>query len=168
MKNILTIFCIFFTGVLLAGCGSAEKAGTKEDRSAEEARHYEAGFKPSEFDPEPRAILKNEASNHRDSMTSPDEELQNTMELVSGFRVQIFSSNSIDDANAAKEAAEAQFTQESFYLVYDPPTYKLRGGDFQTRFEADRFARLLREGGHKDAWVVPEKVYKIPPQRPPK
>lgn len=165
IKKILTILCIFFIGALLVGCGSAEKAATKEDRSVEEAQRYEAGFRPSEFDPDPRAILENEVSNRPDSILSPDEELQNTMELISGFRVQIFSSNSIDDANAAKEAAQAKFTQESFYLVYDPPTYKLRGGDFHTRFEADRFAKLLRESGHKDAWVVPEKVFKTPPQR---
>lgn len=168
MKRIPTTTFVALAIGLLAGCGSTEHAGIKEDVSIEKARRYETEFRPSEFDPDPKAILKQENSNRQDSVAPAGEEIQNMMELVSGFRVQIFSSNSIDDANAAKETAETQFTQESFYLVYDPPTYKLRGGDFHTRYEADRFAKQLRETGYRDAWVVPEKVYKIPQQRVPK
>jgi hypothetical protein len=168
MKQILISLFVVLSAGSMAGCGSATNSSVKADVSIEEARRFEAEFRPSEFDPDPKAILKSQDSNRQDSTARASEEPRDMMELVSGFRVQIFSSNSIDDANAARETAEAQFTQESFYLVYDPPTYKLRGGDFHTRYEADRFAKQLRETGYRDAWVVPEKVYKIPQQRVPK
>jgi hypothetical protein len=66
-----------------------------------------------------------------------------------------------------KADAETQFPEEWFYVVYDAPTYKVRAGNFLERYEADRFGKLLAEKGYRDAWVVPEKVYKDAPPRPP-
>jgi hypothetical protein len=88
--------------------------------------------------------------------------------MVQGFRVQILSTASIDSANARlREAAEA-FPSEWYYLEYDAPTYKVRAGNFLTKYEADRFAKQLIERGYKTAWTVPQRVYKNPPPPPPR
>ena len=85
----------------------------------------------------------------------------------SGFRVQIYSSTSIDEANAKVAEVQGILPMEWFYVVYDAPAYEIRAGNFLKRFDADKFVRQLSDRGYRDAWVVPEKVFKNPPPRPP-
>ncbi len=85
--------------------------------------------------------------------------------VVQGFRVQLFSTPEIDEANKKKVQAEAAFPDEWFYVVYDQPTYKLRGGNFVNRAGADAFAKYLTGKGFPDAWIVPEKIVKNPRPR---
>lgn len=89
----------------------------------------------------------------------------NTPTIIQGYRVQLFSTSEIDDANAKKARAEAAFPDEWFYVVYDAPRYKLRGGNFVNRSSADAFAKHLTEKGFPDAWTVPEKILKNPQPR---
>jgi hypothetical protein len=87
--------------------------------------------------------------------------------MVPGFRVQLVATSSIDEVNTRKTQAEEEFPGEWFYIEFDPPSYKLRAGNFQTRFDADRFARTLAARGFGDAWTVPEHVFQSPPPPPP-
>ncbi|MFN0157044.1 MAG: SPOR domain-containing protein [Bacteroidota bacterium] len=169
-------YCTLLIPVLwLTGCGASTGSSSSEADYIEEARRYEKGFRPSDFDPDPVAAVSTQVSNQPVSEAPHLPKTSVPLEFVSGFRVQIFSSNNIDDANAMKAEVEQRFTDQWFYVVYDPPTYKLRGGDFLTRYEADRFAKFLKDAGHKDAWIVPERVYKnlpprsvVPVDQPPK
>lgn len=153
--------------LLSAGCGSSRTERSESD-FVEEARKYEAAFRPSDFLPKPSPTTSD-----TEVKTPPVEERQGTLrtpqapELIQGFRVQVFASTSIDAADSAKNEADELFPGEWFYVVYDPPTYKVRGGNFATRHEADRFAGQLRGRGYRDAWLVPERVYKDPAPRPP-
>jgi hypothetical protein len=156
--------------ILLAGiawgCGSSGEA-PKPPSTTEEFRKYESDFNPSEYNPAPGVIMPAEGEptvppiELRDSEPAPG-----TPELVQGYRVQIFAATSIDEASRQKEVAEGLFPEEWFYLVYDPPTYKIRAGNFLTRFEADRFARELAEKGFRDSWIVPDRVQKNAPPKP--
>lgn len=149
-----------------AGCAGGSRSGEDGEDAAAEMRRREKEFTPSEFDRPPEMMLKDAAT---DSAIAPPETPTPSPvtepELVPGFRVQIYSSSDIDEANALKTAAEGVFPAERFYIVYDPPIYKVRAGDFTSRHEADRFARVLREGGYNDAWIVPDRVAKILPPR---
>jgi len=154
--------------LLLASC-TPGKETVKSEESAEEMtelRRYEATFSPSDYNQNVEAIF-NQAKEKIENEENPTISFpsKQQLEFVSGFRVQLISSSNIDEANQMKTAAEVLFPDEWFYLVYDAPSYKLRGGNFPNRFEADRFARMLSENGYKDAWVVPERVYKNPPPR---
>lgn len=127
-------------------------------------RKAEREFRPSDYDSEPGATLHPETAAGGDTLVMDLPEMPAVPpELVAGFRVQIFSTTDIDEATAIKDTAEAHFPAEWFYLVYEPPTYKVRAGDLLTRHEADRLAKLLREGGYDDSWVVPDRVYRTPP-----
>lgn len=155
--------------VLLASCTPGRET-VKSEESAEEMtelRRYEATFSPSDYNQNVEEMFS-QAKEKVENEDDPAASLPSTqqLEIVSGFRVQLISSSNIDEANQMKTAAETLFPDEWFYLVYDAPSYKLRGGNFPTRFEADQFARMLSEKGYKDAWVVPERVYKNPPPRP--
>ena len=159
--------------ILFSGCGSSKETEAKGSdappRYVDELREYEEDFRPSDFDDDVQSYFPKQQDQHDLPPVKggayyggiPREE-----DLSQGFRVQLFSSTNIDEANEKKAEAEKEFPEEWFYLVYDAPTYKVRGGNFQTRFEADKFAKLLSEKGHKMAWVVPEKIILNPGARP--
>lgn len=158
MKGILVLLC----AALLAGCGSSEKSvRTKGAPPGDNPlRTYEAGFRPSDYDAEIRELLNEGKTKPSPRILEGGQGVRpQPLELVPGFRVQVFSSSNIDQAKARKEEIEQKFPGVTFYLVYDAPSYKIRGGNFLTRFDADQFLRDITAEGYGDAWVVPEKVY---------
>ncbi len=164
---------ILLSGLLMfIGCGTSKEASrTGAHEPGEENNPYEATFHPSDHDPNIHILLgEDRDTTQQQSETQPGVTPSQPAELVAGFRVQLFSSTDIDEAQAKKAEAEALFPNDWIYLVYDPPTYKIRAGNFLARFEADRFLKQATEKGYQDAWVVPAKVFSNapPPPSPPK
>ncbi len=157
-------------GVLLAGCPHPEETVQKpvrETRPPASLVRAEESFNPSDYDH--AAPARREDSTARDRYTEETPATTPNVppaEQTPGFRVQLLSTTSIDEANARKQYAESLFPSEWFYLQYDPPTYKIRAGNFLSRLDADRFRSQIAGRGFPDAWVVPERVFKNPPQPP--
>ncbi len=152
---------------VLSSCGSSREAGDSAVPTTETLHKFEAEFDPSQYNPDVEELVRKESPKNSGAADVPVE-VANPVpaELVQGFRVQIHASTSIDQTSHQKELAEELFPAEWFYLVYDPPTYKLRAGNFLTRFEADRFLKELKESGFSDSWIVPDKVVQNPGPRP--
>ena len=165
MQKLLFIIC----GSLFISCASSTE-GRKTNDAAEytkELHKYEATFQPSDYNPDVGKLLKEEKeSTSLQGDVPPEQVTEQPAEFVQGFRVQIYSSTSIDEANVQFTEAQGIFPMEWFYLVYDPPAYKIRAGNFLTRFDAEKFVKQLSDRGYRDAWVVPEKVLKNPPPKP--
>jgi hypothetical protein len=159
-------FAVAALVIFLAGCGSSRDAGKEEEgrSGAEDLQRFEADFRPSDYDPDPEK--NSEAVTSPSGVPEVSEPGPVSYEHVQGYRVQIFAGASIDEANSQKSLAESLFPLEWFYLQYDPPTYKVRAGNFVTRFEAERFAKVVSEKGFPGAWAVPERVFKSPPNPP--
>ncbi len=160
---------VMILALLLAGCGATKESTTGGRADSDAAiRSFESVFQPSDHDPlKPRT--QDRVPRRPDSLATQDanETLTPTAaETVQGFRVQVYSSTEIDVARAKKAEFEAAFPEEWFYLDYQAPTYKLRVGNFLTRFEAERFARTLTDQGYREAWTVPETVLRAPGKRP--
>lgn len=151
--------------IFLAGCSAPKEAEKPAPTADETLKKYEAEFKPSEYDPEPKGRMGHSGSENGEfpDSSAVEPETPASVELISGFRVQLLATTSIDEANARKTEAEGVFPGEWIYVEYDPPTYKVRAGNFQSRIEADRFAKLASSKGFQEAWAVPERVYKQPP-----
>jgi hypothetical protein len=152
--------------ISLAGCGPSRDAAKEEagKSTTEDVRRFESDFRPSDYDPDPEKNIHPSVTTSGVSDTPKTGE--ESPEQIQGYRVQIFQSASIDEAKAQKSAAESLFPLEWFYLQYDPPTYKVRAGNFASRFEADRFAKVMTEKGFPGSWAVPERVFKSPPNPP--
>ncbi len=147
-----------------AGSGSAasesQQAGSKRDRYAP-LSEYEATLNPAEYDQEVDVIEKDHANDAADERIEiPVDTSTVSEEIVQGFRIQVFSSSNIDEANAARLSALEQFTADSVYLIYDPPVYKVRVGDFLQRFDANSRLQEFVALGYRDAWIVPDRVVK--------
>jgi SPOR domain len=165
--NTKTIITLCLGMILLGGCASSKKSERDEADAefAESVRELEKDFQPSDYEPAVEPFFRQDQRPRNEisdtvavfAEAKPDEQTQ-------GFRVQIYSSSSIDSAKAMKVMGERDFPDELFYLVYDPPKYKVRAGNFLSRFEADRFVRQLTERGYSDGWVVPDRILKNPPK----
>lgn len=121
--------------------------------------YYEATLRPSDFDEEIDIVQKTHAENHGTAPIEIPADSAVVEEVVAqGFRIQIFATSSIDEANSAKLTAEGRVGQDEVYVVYDPPVYKVRVGDYVERLEANQRLSKLINQGYPDAWVVADRV----------
>jgi len=162
--------CVLLVVALLtAGCGSTRQTSTDRTASTgDEVRTYESSFRPSDHDPQTQKSMGPILSTAETSAVvlplEPSEPA--SLDMIQGYRVQVFSSTNIDEARAKKAEMDLLVPGEWFYLEYESPSYKVRAGNFATRFEADRFARMLSEQGYADCWAVPRRIYRQPPKKP--
>lgn len=159
---------LVLAALLIAGCASTRQTST--DRAAstgDEVRTYESSFRPSDHDPQNQKTAGPILSTAETSAVSvPLEPAEPaSLDMIQGYRVQVFSSTNIDEARAKKAEMDILVPDEWFYLEYESPSYKVRAGNFATRFEADRFARTLSEQGYADCWAVPRRIYRQPPKK---
>ncbi len=162
---------------LLAACSGSKELEKPKPSEIFPIQEFEKNFRPSDYDMDVKVFLS-EIKKVDDVKVNPPRPLVvEPPVIVPGYRVQLFATSEIDEANAKKELAESAFPGQWFYLEYDPPTYKLRAGNFANRNEADLYAKFLSENGFPDAWIVPERIVKnlqprvapLPPeQTPPK
>ncbi len=155
---------VMFTVV---SCASSGPQTADQERQKQEAKkdlkaplsHYEATLDPSDYDEDVEIVQKKQAEE------KPHVELQipkdsTTVEEVSqlGFRIQVFSTSSIDEAMKMKNEVLAKLPQDSVYVVYDPPVYKVRVGDFSSRYDASIKLSSVVDNGFPDAWIVPDNI----------
>ncbi|MBI3005110.1 MAG: SPOR domain-containing protein [Ignavibacteriales bacterium] len=148
---------------LFAAACSPSKSTVEEEQPgrAQKAplRYYEATLNPSDYDED---ITNLQSVHPEDSqfveLNIPKDSVSVEEEILQGFRIQIFASASIDEANSTRISATMRLAQDSVYVVYDPPVYKVRVGDFPSRYTANQRLPLLIEKGYPDAWVVPDRI----------
>jgi hypothetical protein len=159
---------LLITFLMITGCGGAKQAQQTEASSESSVlEEYEAGFRPSDYDVDAGKVFSDlRKEKDRQSSSSESGPTVEPPVYVSGYRVQLLATTDIDEATSQKVAAEAAFPYEWFYIEYDPPTYKLRAGNFLSRSEAEAFTQILQSKGYPDAWVVPDRVQaNAPPRR---
>lgn len=147
---------------------SAGTMGTVNDKNADPRSGkdqkvaltaYESTFDPRTYEEDIEAIKKspvaeqiqNEEKTEGDTVIVEEEVLQ-------GFRIQIFATSGIDEANFLKAMAAQRVPEDSIYIVYDQPVYKVRLGDFLTRYQANLRLPSVIGKGFTDAWVVADRV----------
>jgi hypothetical protein len=83
-----------------------------------------------------------------------------------GFRIQLYSTTSIDEAQAQVASYRRRFDSLQVHagrldMTFDAPYYKVRMGDFFQRPPADSLRKHLHAQGMPEAWIVRDKVQKI-------
>ena len=161
---------ILFLLVTALGCGGTKQA----ERPAQVPQTplaafilpFEKNFHPSKYDDDLQTVKEHELKQAETFLTG---EMVNVAppETIPGFRVQVLLTKEIDEANAVNDRMGQDLPDESVYLVYDSPYYKIRIGNFLDRPSADATLRKVVNLGYKDAWVVPDNVLKNPPPKLP-
>ena len=74
-----------------------------------------------------------------------------------GYRLQIFESSSVEEANRTLRKFERSL-KDSVYMVFEAPLYKLRLGNFITKKEAEKQKENLNKKGYKNIWIVRSRI----------
>jgi len=160
---------IIFSGLsLLWGCKSSETSEKIQPKSSfkEFLTKYESNFDPTEFDMSIDSVRKELKLQH-DAMDASKLVSIAAPETIPGFRVQVLFTPDIEEANQIRDSLAILLPQEWTYTVYDAPYYKIRVGNYVDRTAANQMVNKLVGFGYQDAWIVPDKVIKNPPQRLP-
>ncbi len=72
-----------------------------------------------------------------------DETTRDSRRNMPGFRIQVINSTDRNKVFAAKAKIYQQFPDLKPYLLYQPPNFKLRVGNFRTQEEAEDFEKQL-------------------------
>jgi hypothetical protein len=153
--------------LVMLGCRSAEEPQraeaptptTHEREQKAPLSTYEKTFDPALYDQEISGVQRaHETTEGKGTATNEEDSLVVESEFAQGFRIQIYATGNIDEANAMKMAAAQKVTEDSIYVVFDPPLYKVRLGDFRTRVEANQKLAALQDEGFPDAWVVSDRI----------
>ena len=75
-----------------------------------------------------------------------------------GFRVQVLSTDNLDDANKMRSEIYFKTNQKAVYVIFDPPFYKVDVGDFTNINDARSLTFKFRQMGYTDARVVNQNV----------
>ena len=77
---------------------------------------------------------------------------------VKGFRIQITSTNSRDQAFNVKTLVLSKFPDQKVYTTYQAPLFKVRLGDFIKRVEAEKYRKLMLSTFPTGLYVVEDVV----------
>jgi len=75
-----------------------------------------------------------------------------------GYRVQVLSTDDIDEANRIRAEVYEKTTKKEVYVIFEPPFYKVKVGDFTSKSEADNLRFNLNQLGYTESKVVQETV----------
>ncbi len=155
------------------GCGASKEIAEVRQEKPKERRaplaDYETTLNPIDFEKEIDAHMEKAPEKtlsllpHLPIVLQQDsiqDSIKVEQEVVQGFRIQIFSSSNIDEAGSMKVLAQQKFSGDSIYIVFDPPVYKVRVGDFFTRYDAGQRLSQFVDLGYRDAWIVPDRIVK--------
>jgi len=79
-----------------------------------------------------------------------------------GFRYQIFQGSSRNDAYAMNANFLNLFPEMPSYVLYEPPNFKVRVGDFRFKFEAIAFREQMVSKGITQFFIVHDNKINIP------
>jgi hypothetical protein len=89
---------------------------------------------------------------------STDNEERKIAGTADGFRVQVLSTDDIDEANRVRAEIYEKTNRKEVYIVFEPPFYKVKVGDFTSKPDADNLRFKLNQLGYTESKVVQEIV----------
>ncbi|MEW5798649.1 MAG: SPOR domain-containing protein [Bacteroidota bacterium] len=170
MKSFLLPFSIFpamflITGLHPSGSISVEPDSLRYQPRKEKLSTFERSFKPSFYDTEVYLYKKTDtAKTFGMAIDNPSSALPETLQ---GFRVQLIATTEYDQAITLRNELNVRYPDLWIYTVYESPMYKVRAGDFSNRYEAKTLLDKIQADGYRAAWIVPDKVIKNQPPKPP-
>jgi len=77
---------------------------------------------------------------------------------TNGFRVQVLSTDDLDEANQMRSKIYFASDQKDVYVIFDPPFYKVQIGDFTNSADAEKLSFKLKQLGYSEARSVNETI----------
>lgn len=166
MSNRLLLMSVLGVVLLISGCAPREVVREEEtDTFADELREVEKEFDPSAYNYPFRMERTEPAEETPPPVGLPETEEPSSIEYTQGFRIQLYSTSDLEAAQDVYRFADSLYTDHWVYIIYEVPFYKVRVGDFESRPQANRVLVAIVDSGFRDAWVVPDRVLRDPPEK---
>jgi hypothetical protein len=174
VKTILLIFA-FILPLILLSCGtstesryngSGKTAKNEKEKTKNKASEYPENFNLAPY--RAKITIKdtskpNDKSNINvwyNYHTQPDTGDVNRIVIrtAPGFRVQVISTDNLDDANKMRSEIYFKTNQKAVYIIFDPPFYKVEVGDFTNLSDAKSLTFKFKQMGYTEARVVNQAI----------
>ena len=175
MKNgIALLLSTFILTIILASCAAStgsRYSSTKKKEEKIESKER-AKLPPEKFDITPYRTKLDLKENKKISAvsrklnawyeynTAKDTGSTNktVIKTVSGYRVQVYSTDNLADADSIRTELYDKTNQKSVYISFDPPFYKVKVGDFLNLNDAKNMSFKLSQLGYSEVRVVNDTV----------
>jgi SPOR domain len=98
----------------------------------------------------------------RKQMEINEETTRDSRRNMPGYRIQVLNSTDRNKVFAAKTKIYQQFPDLKPYVMYQPPNYKLRVGNFRTQAEAEEFEKQLSQLFPTGLYVIRDTIEVTP------
>ena len=82
----------------------------------------------------------------------------NTLSDAKGFRLQIYETSSVEEANK-KILKFKKALRDSIYMSFEAPFYKVRYGNYSTREQAEIEKKNMLRKGFKSVWIIKSNIH---------
>jgi len=174
-------FIIYIAGavfsLLLISCGTSTGSRYEHARDKSESSDSDKSATPEKtFDMAPyRAQINIPEQEVKDTIPPPDiwyaysndevnpdtntnSSIQVPSDKKSGYRVQVFSTDNLDEANNMRSELSFKLSQKNIYIIFEPPFYKVKVGDFIHISDANQMNFKLNQLGYTESRVVKDSV----------
>lgn len=162
---------IIFSFIVLYGCSAAtgDRYETKKETGTETTIEGKDEDVTEDFDISPyKTEIEIEAPpitteklppdvwyGYQNSVPQQEKKIKGTAD---GFRVQVLSTDDIDEANQVRAEIYEKTSRKEVYVIFEPPFYKVKVGDFTSKSEANELKFKLNQLGYTEAKVVQETI----------
>ena len=175
MKDIILII-LFSSSLLLLNSCSASTAGRYEKNENEKGKNeenkeesnnnkedfdltpYHATFEVEKKETSNKPILKPDIWYNYKKKLNSDTSAPQIVSQISGYRVQVFSTDNLEEADSVRSELYRQTNQKAVYITFEPPFYKVKLGDFLKISEAKDLSFKLNQIGYTEARVINDKI----------
>jgi hypothetical protein len=92
-----------------------------------------------------------------DSLVLQNIEVNKGQPTMDGYRIQLFSGSERNNANALRNKFKQEYPDETIYLIYQQPYFKLRVGDYRSHIEAQQMY-LKYQKTYGQILIIPDKI----------
>lgn len=73
------------------------------------------------------------------------------------YTIQILISDNLLEIDSLKKEIQSVIPELKQFVLYEPPFYKLRLGEFQTRLQANKFLNILEKNGYITSRIITDR-----------
>ena len=85
---------------------------------------------------------------------SEDQTHKTVVDTIPGYRVQVISTDDLDEANGIRSEIFFKTNEKAIYVIFEPPFYVVRVGDYQNISDAKALSFKLNQMGFTGTKVV--------------
>ncbi|MFA8449139.1 MAG: SPOR domain-containing protein [Bacteroidales bacterium] len=119
-----------------------------------------AQYFPNTSENQNQGSLKINASPSVDSLLSLHKSMNDKYPSIPGCRIEIFFDSGNNSKKKAKEVYDKflkDYPEQTAYISFFAPNYRVRVGDFRSKLEAENFLRKIKKE-YPGAWIASDKI----------